>query len=296
MPKKYSINQLEKLVAEFINNHNKYKILGCKVFYNLADELRLKTISECGAKRFFGYFNTFSHNLIDFLNSSNHNAQWDKPITYWILENVKTNKRTILELGNILYNNFSIVDKSNINLNVYRKISTTVFTTTPISKLEKYRREYKTMKPCTIFVSYSEETIDHLEKIKTIVDRLRKEDFTVYFYEDAPLGTDMVRFMRRIESCDIALIIGSSSYRQKAMEKPESGVSFEDGIFADIYQSAKREKIVPVAFGSFKDVIPGPFNKLKGMQFSNYPTDAEMDSFVAALINKYKINLSKTNF
>ena len=77
------------------------------------------------------------------------------------------------------------------------------------------------------------------------------------------------------------------------MDKPESGVSFEDGIFADIYQSQSREKIVPVAFGTFKNVIPAPFNKLKGMLFSNYPTTVEMDSFVAALINKYKNNLSQ---
>lgn len=290
LQRKVSINQLERLISDIYKNNKKFNILGCKIFYNLSDELRLKTNSECGAKRFFGYFNTYSHDLISQLHS---HIKEEAPITYWILENAKANKKALSELGNILYNDFSIVNKSTIEISIYRKISTAVITTVPVSQLEKFRREYKSMKQCTLFISYAVETDEHLAKIKKIVDRLKSEGFIVFFYEDAPLGTDMIRFMRKIESCDIALIIGSPSYLQKAMEKPESGVSFEDGIFSDIYQSDNREKIVPVAFGTMKNAIPVPFNKLKGMQFSEFPTRTEMDSFVAALINKHKNNLSK---
>ena len=293
LPRKCTIYQIKKLVSEIVIEHEKFKISECKVFYNLSDELRLKTISECGAKRSFGYFNSYSHEIVNIMHSSTQNFQRVKPITYWILENGKANDRMISKLGNILSSDFKVVNKSNIKLDVYRKISTTVFTVTPMSALDKFRREYKSMNPCTVFVSYSEENDEHLKKIQQVVERLKREGLTVYFYEEAPLGTDMIKFMRRIESCDIALIIGSSSYKQKAMEKPESGVSFEDGIFADIYQSKDREKIVPVVFGTFKDVIPVPFNKLKGMQFSSYPTNGEMDTFVAALINKHKNNLLK---
>lgn len=293
LPRKCNIYQLRQIVSHIIKDHAKFKITECKVFYNLSDELRLKTIGECGAKRYFGHFTSYSQALADILRSTSKTISSINPTIYWILENAKRNDRTISELENILSSDFTVANRSIIKLNIHRKISTTVFISTPMSTLDRFRKEYNSMSPCKVFVSYSMEDDEHLKKIQLIVDRLQKEGFIVYFYENAPLGTDMIKFMRRIESCDIALIIGSPSYHQKAMEASESGVSLEDGIFADIYQSKNREKIVPVTFGTFKNVIPVPFNKLKGMQFSDYPTNAEMNSFMAAVINKYKTILSK---
>ena len=70
-------------------------------------------------------------------------------------------------------------------------------------------------------------------------------------------------------------------------------MSFEDGIFADIYSSKNREKIVPISFKSIQDDVPAPFNKLKGMQFRENPTNKEMDIFVSAMIRKHLLNKSR---
>lgn len=71
-------------------------------------------------------------------------------------------------------------------------------------------------KRCTVFVSYSEDSPEHIAKIQAIVERLRQEHFEVFFYEDEPFGTDMIRFMRNAEICDITLIIGTPEYKKKA--------------------------------------------------------------------------------
>ena len=145
---------------------------------------------------------------------------------------------------------------------------------------------------CEIFISYTEDSPEHIDKVRQIADRLTNEGFKVDFYDNEPLGSDMVRFMRRLEKCDIALIIGTSEYKRRACAENSSGVSFEDGIFSSIYMSDDREKIVPLAFGNFESSIPVPFNKLKGMKITG-PTETELDTLVAGLINRYKVNAQK---
>ena len=109
---------------------------------------------------------------------------------------------------------------------------------------------------CKIFISYSDDSPEHITKVKTIADRLRKENFEVYFYEDEPFGTDMIKFMRNLDTCDIALIIGTPEYKEKAYDHNDSGVSFEDRLIAGNYMSEHRHKIIPIAFGEFRDCIP----------------------------------------
>ena len=139
---------------------------------------------------------------------------------------------------------------------------------------------------CTLFISYSEDSVDHVTKVQLIADRLKDEGFNVRLFADMPLGTDMVRFMREIESSDITLIIGSPEYKDRAYCRDDSGVSFEDRILADVFMSGSREKIVPISFGDFGTSIPAPFNKLKGMHIEG-PTHEELTTLAAALMRKY---------
>ena len=156
------------------------------------------------------------------------------------------------------------------------------------SRIDLLRKDYKNMsRKCKIFVSYTEGDQVHFERIKTIVNRLRNENFVVYFFEDAPLGTDMVRFMRNINDSDIVLLVGSPDYKERAYYEDESGVNFEDRLISDVFSSVDRTKIVPVAFEKVNDCIPSPFNKLKGMVFKKFDEE-EMNIFVSALINKFK--------
>ena len=141
-------------------------------------------------------------------------------------------------------------------------------------------------KKCKVFVSYSEDSFEHIERIRKVVNRLESEDFIVHFFEDAPLGTDMIDFMRKIETSDITLVFGSPEYRDKANNKLKSGVSFEDRILSGVFMSEQREKIVPIAFGDIDKSFPSPFNKLKGMKLTG-PTAEEMDALVAALIRRF---------
>ena len=159
-----------------------------------------------------------------------------------------------------------------------------------MSLVEKFRKDYSTMeKKCKLFISYSDDSPEHVAKVRTIVERLHQENFEVYFFEDEPFGTDMIQFMRNIETCDITLIVGTPEYKKKAYEIEESGASFEDRIIAGGFMSPDRNKIVPISFGDFKECIPAPFDKLKGMRIQNLDSMA-LDKLVSGLINRYKIN------
>ena len=148
------------------------------------------------------------------------------------------------------------------------------------------------MKKCKVFISYSEDSAEHIEKVETIANRLKTEGFTVYFYADAPLGTDMTDFMRKIESSDITLIIGTPEYKKRAYNKKSSGVSFEDRIISSVFMSEQREKIVPISFGDFESSFPAPYNKLKGMSMTG-PTEGELDTLVCGLIKRHKENIKQ---
>ena len=50
--------------------------------------------------------------------------------------------------------------------------------------------------------------------------------------------------------------------------------------------SDHRSKIVPIAFGKFNEVIPAPFNVLKGMSITSVTEDV-LDYLTLGLINKY---------
>ena len=72
--------------------------------------------------------------------------------------------------------------------------------------------------------------------------------------------------MRNIFVCDLVLIMGTKKYRQKAVELKKGGVTFEDLIISTSFMTTHREKIIPIAFDSYEDSIPPPFNSNKGMK------------------------------
>lgn len=138
-----------------------------------------------------------------------------------------------------------------------------------------YKEEFKVMadKVKKIFISYSEDSISHIKRIKKISDRLKAEGHNVFFYADAPLGTNNVDFMQNIENCDIIIIIGTPKYKEKAMKIKKGGVYFEENVIGASYMSEKYESIIPISFGEFSDSFPPPFNLNKGVHCKRVDTN-----------------------
>lgn len=124
-----------------------------------------------------------------------------------------------------------------------------------------------------IFISYSEDSDSHVKRIKKISDRLKAEGHEVYFYADAPLGTNNIDFMQNIESCDFIIIIGTPKYKEKAMKIKKGGVFFEENVIGASYMNEKYESIIPIAFGEFSDSFPPPFNLNKGVRCKQVNTN-----------------------
>ncbi|MDR0752070.1 MAG: toll/interleukin-1 receptor domain-containing protein [Christensenellaceae bacterium] len=133
-----------------------------------------------------------------------------------------------------------------------------------------YRDELVTIKEHkvkSIFISYSEDSVEHIEKIRKISDKLKNGSYKVYFYADEPVGINNIKFMRNgIEQSDIILVIGTLKYKEKATNMEEGGVFFENNVISAVYMQNQYEKIVPIAFDKFSDSFPLPFSNNKGLR------------------------------
>lgn len=142
-------------------------------------------------------------------------------------------------------------------------------------KRSSYKEELKVMegKSKKIFISYSEDSKAHINRIKKISDKLKSKGHVVYFYADAPLGTNNISFMQNIECCDIIIIIGTPKYKEKAMKIKKGGVFFEENVIGVSYMNERFESIIPIAFGEFSDSFPPPFNLNKGVRCKRIDTN-----------------------
>ena len=135
-----------------------------------------------------------------------------------------------------------------------------------------------------IFISYCDEGSKFVDRIRKIVDRLNMEGHKVFFYADEPWGTNNIDFMRNIEICDLVLIMGTPKYKSKAVTLKTGGVTYEDLIISSAFMTTHREKIIPIAFGSFGDSIPPPLDTNKGVRCTK--VDRKFLDNLVAEINK----------
>jgi len=115
-----------------------------------------------------------------------------------------------------------------------------------------------------IFISYSEDGPYHIKKIARIVEYLENEGYTVYFYENAPLGTNIMEFMQKINQCDVTIVIGTKQYKKKSTEIRMGGVFFEACVLSREFMNSNYEKIIPIAFDEFNESFPEPIAINKG--------------------------------
>lgn len=137
-----------------------------------------------------------------------------------------------------------------------------------------------------VFISYLEEhrTIDRIRKI---ANRL-SDDFTVYFYDNAPLGTNLPEFMNKIEDCDAILVMGTKGYKAKATTLRRGGVWYEYCVLSQEFMNEHYSKIVPIAFDEFSDSFPAIFNANKGMRAKRVD-----ERFINSLSEKLKNKLEE---
>lgn len=117
-----------------------------------------------------------------------------------------------------------------------------------------------------IFISYSEDSPYHIKKIEKIVDHLENEGYIVYFYAKAPLGTNNMEFMQKINKCDATIVIGTKKYKEKSTEIRAGGAFFEACVLSREFMNSNYEKIIPIAFDEFNESFPEPFAINKGMR------------------------------
>lgn len=279
---------INNIILQMISNkkeREKYSYI--KVFYNLSDDLKLKIATESSERKNFGIFpsycNTCQREMIDI----------DQFYICWFIQRSKANRIPINRMADVLNTVYDRIYKGIIPYETQSSIDTEYFLLgynnikKNIYLLECYRKELNKMeKKCEVFISYTEDSKEHIEKVKTIARCLQSMGMIVHYYGDTLLGTDIIRFMRQIKTCDIILIIGTEKYTERAYNVDASGASYEDRLISDVFMSDHREKIVPIAFGNFNDVIPAPFNTLRGMRMTK-PTDEELNLLARGITNKY---------
>lgn len=137
---------------------------------------------------------------------------------------------------------------------------------------EKNSESEEAMKDYKIFISYSEDSENTVNRIKKVSAYLRQKGYTVWCYADEPLGVNVVTFMQKAPEADVILVMGSKNYKEKSLLIDEkgsgSGVFFENLVLSQMFIYNKMKKIVPIAFEqgtSFEDSFPPPFSTNKGL-------------------------------
>lgn len=268
-----------------------YNFEYAKVYYNLSEELKLKISGEENARKRFCSFPSYSKQCLEQIEGISR-VRGGQCI-YWLIEDCKANEIFKNRVKSFINSAFDLIENGTIRIQTMSSQKSLYYVMKYNNEkrkqnvYNKLRKRYDKMsEKCKVFISYSEDSEEHVNRVKRIADHLKEADMDVYFYGDELFGTDIIEFMRNIEKSDVTLIIGTEEYKKRVYGVCSSGSSFEDRIIASGFMSEHRSKIVPIAFGKFNEVIPAPFNVLKGMTMTTV-TEDELDKLTLGLINKY---------
>lgn len=134
-----------------------------------------------------------------------------------------------------------------------------------ISRAEQ-GRELNELSKKKIFISYSEDSKAHIKRVGKIASFLENNGFEVYFYANAPLGTNNMVFMQNITVSDVIIVIGTKQYKEKSMNIKRGGAFFEACILSREFMNENYEKIIPISFDEFNESFPEPIAINKGMR------------------------------
>lgn len=109
-----------------------------------------------------------------------------------------------------------------------------------------------------IFISYSRDSHDHIEKVKNLVQDLRLDNINVTYDGDLQLGEHISHYMEKsIQDSDIVLFICTPNYKYRA-DNIISGVGVESQIItAELYETCNENKFIPILFsGTWETSLP----------------------------------------
>ncbi len=124
--------------------------------------------------------------------------------------------------------------------------------------LRRRARAQKRPFPPRIFISYSHDSPEHVDRVLALVDRLRAEgvDARLDQYEVSPPQGWQLWMEDEIEAADFVLVVATETYEQRRRGRQEKGeglgVRFEGAILSQtLYdQALHNESVIPVVFSS----------------------------------------------
>lgn len=155
------------------------------------------------------------------------------------------------------------------------------------------------MKNPTVFISYSWDSEEHKQWVKTLSDRLIENGIvTLLDQNNLVLGDPLTQFMEQsITNSDYVLIICTPTYKQKA-DMRKGGVGYEESIItADVYMNQNHRKYIPVlASGSWETSIPTwAVGKLGVDLMKESFSGAEFNKLIATITGKPKSSAPKSD-
>jgi len=164
--------------------------------------------------------------------------------------------------------------------------------------IQKYYCEVNILNPNKkqiIFISYSWDSIEHKNRVKYFVNKLRNSGFEVIYDNDMKLGDRITHFMEEaVAKSDFVFYICTPNYKKKA-DKRIDGVGYENTIITgDLYMTQNERKFIPVLFsGSWKESTPTWARGKLGIDLTDSKNYDEEYNKLFALFSSSPRNITK---
>ncbi len=130
-----------------------------------------------------------------------------------------------------------------------------------------------------VFISYSHDSPEHMDRVLALADRLRSEgvDAQLDQYEGSPAKGWQLWMEDEIEAADFVVVVATETYerRRRGLEEPGKGhgVRWEESIISQVLYDAAphNETVLPVIFEAGNEA-PIPFF-LKSGRWHDFSTD-----------------------
>jgi WD40 repeat protein len=143
----------------------------------------------------------------------------------------------------------------------------------------------------TAFISYSHDSLEHMNRVGELCDRLRAEgvDCHIDQYEPSPPEGWSLWTLNQMEEADFILVVCTETYyrRVRGREEPRKGLGVKwEGmlITQSIYESVANKKFIPVVF-SAQDAEHVPVF-LRAYTYYNLETDEGYEALYRRLTNQ----------
>src|SRR5215469_7563181 len=149
--------------------------------------------------------------------------------------------------------------------------------------------------PIRVFISYSHDSPEHMEKVLEFADRLREDgiDASIDQYEVAPPGGWALWTAAQIRESDFVIVVCTETYQKRAegREEPDKGhgAIWESFLaIQQVYKAAVRDnKLIPVLLdGAKPDDIPA---FLQGRPYYLVSTEQGYEELYRRLTNQPRV-------